>query len=105
MQLSELLAADSSALFDELAPVDYQGMGARFSDRRWWRLGVESRLWKGTDGQSQSATAIHEFLERISGVDIVECGFKEPVVCYDENFVQRPDFASMDDCVRIRPDD
>lgn len=88
-----------------LAPARYQGVLAGFLGERWWGAGVEEIVWDKTDGASLSIDELHAWLEQEIGCKLEAVGILHPVICLDENYLAKPELASMDDCVRLQRDD
>lgn len=88
-----------------LSPCIYKGVLAGFLGDRWWRPGVEDRLWDLTDGASVPAAILRDELSRATGVDLEPSSSDNPIVCVDENYLPLPRACSADAVVRIQPDD
>ena len=100
-----LQQALSQGLAGFLSPCCYRGVLAGFLGDRWWRAGVEDRLWELTDGASVPAAILREKLSQAAGVHLEPSSSDSPIVCVDENYLPLPEACSADAVVRIQPDD
>lgn len=98
--------ATHGGLGDLLGPAKYDGILANFLGDRWWRSRVEFLLWELTDGQSAEPATVRKQLSERVGVDLPasEPGIN-PIVCINTDYRPLDQFYSIQESVRIRPDD
>lgn len=105
-QLDGMLENEQGQLRKALKPCEYKGVLKDFSGPRWWRVAIEALLWERTKGNSFDASTVHGYLATVSGSDLLPSTPPvDPVVCYDENFRPLLQLGSIDNSVRVRPDD
>jgi hypothetical protein len=101
--LSEALKAEDS-LSQELSPYEYTGILSNFTDKRWWRAGIEDFLWDVTDGKSYNFEAIHSALNDISS-SLELLPRKQHVVTVDEDYRPSEEVVGIEKAIEIQPDD
>jgi CheY-like chemotaxis protein len=98
--------ATNGALRDLLGPAKYDGILANFLGDRWWRSRVEFLLWELTDGQSAEPATVRKQLSKRIGVDLPASDPAiNPIVCINTDYLPLAQFYSIQESVRIRPDD
>jgi hypothetical protein len=88
-----------------LREAEYEGTLAGFSGRRWWRAGVDALLFQWTDGAPFDSDRLREVLQELLRRDVETVSFAQPVVCLDTQYRPLDELFSLDDVVRIQPDD
>jgi hypothetical protein len=89
-----------------LATCEYKGVLANFLGPRWWRAKIESLLWSKTAGSSSQPAAVQDWINKTSRKALKGLPFTEtPVICIDSDYQPLNDFYSVQDAIRIRPDD
>jgi len=89
-----------------LAPTEYEGILSKFLGLRWWRSRIELLLWDITDGQSGDPEVVREGLNKLLEKPIAASNPPiHPIVCVNSNYQRLEKFYSINDSVRIRPDD
>jgi len=94
-----------SKLATRLANLQYKGMLSDFNGPRWWRVAVELFLWKITNGDSQNNAKLVTALQDLAGGPLKRTGVERPIVCIDQNYKPMDRFYSLDEVVRVQPDD
>lgn len=105
---ADLVAALTSGepLQKAVADCEYTGILCRFAGTRWWRTRVELFLWELTEGRSGDVDIVVEAICKLAGQPIkLSQPSDHPVVCLNSNYQPLEHFASLDEAVRIRPDD
>lgn len=102
---ASLQHALTQGLAEFLSPCRYQGVLAGFLGERWWRAGLEDRLWDLTGGASIPAVVLRNKLSEVAAVELAPSVNDSPIVCVDENYRPLPEACSADSVVRIQPDD
>ena len=102
--LSKALSQDND-LMTLLDPVRYRGILADFLGPRWWRSGTESLVWELTDGDPFDVRRLVSILASKTSAELQITDFMQPVVCVGHNHVPLPALSSIEDSVRIQPDD
>jgi hypothetical protein len=103
-ELRPILNGDSK-LRRQLSRLQYRGLLREFDGPRWWRDAVELFLWRITDGDSQDAEKICAALGQLVGAQLTGSDVDNPVICLDEDYKPRDRFYSLDEVVRVLPDD
>lgn len=104
--LQEALAHRNSGLRKLFSGCEYRGLLEGFLGTRWWRSEVESVLWRLTDGSLHDANIMQSALFEEIGQSIRPyVGPGNPVVCHDKHFRQLDQLVSIDEAVRVSPDD
>lgn len=96
---------DDDSLNLLLKEAAYQGTLAGFSGRRWWRAGVDALLFQWTDGAPFDSDRLRAVLQERLGREVDAVSFAQPVVCLDTQYRPLDQLYSLDDVVRIQPDD
>ena len=102
--LSKALSEDND-LMTLLDHVRYRGILADFLGPRWWRSGTESLVWELTDGDPFDVRRLVSILASKTSAELQMTDFMQPVVCVGHNHVPLPALSSIEDAVRIQPDD
>lgn len=90
-----------SGLFSE---AEYRGQLQSFLGRRWWRAGIEAKLFELTADAPGDLEALHEALkEKVPTLETVCQPRLFPVL--DEEFRLKDRLAAQDEVVQIVPDD
>ena len=98
---SSLASGSLGELFGE---VEYQGQLQRFLGRRWWRAGIEAKLFELTADAPGDLEALREALkEKVPTLKTVRQSRLFPVL--DEQFQLKDQLATQDKVVEIVPDD
>lgn len=100
-----LNAALSQGLASIFAPAAYTGVLADFAGPRWWRAGVEYRLWELSDKTTLPASEMRRRVEATAGVTLEPTASDEPVVCIDDNYRVLDVAVLPSAVVRVQPDD
>ncbi len=96
---------DGMPLRRALIGTEYAGILRGFSGLRWWRASVELWLWDNLAGQASNDDAVYDFVCRTVEVTLPRSSpNRRPLVCLNRDFEPSPQFSSIDDAVRIRPD-
>jgi len=96
----------NSGLRRWFAAAEYEGLLSSFAGPRWWRGMVEQLLWTATDQQSFNIDEVHKVLISKHGASAkVSSPSDHPLVCVNSNFQPLQKFSSIEESVRIRPDD
>jgi hypothetical protein len=90
-------------LLEALEPYRYAGTLAGFDGRRWWRAGVEDWIFNATNGQSGNPRAVAALALRHGAATARP--WLRPVLVINGDLVRSPDFAEVEQTVRVRPDD
>jgi hypothetical protein len=115
-QLAARLTLDHKALLEALTkhkPLRsvledslYKGILNNFLGPRWWRSRVEYLLWEITEGQSSDPNAVRQRFFAQIGLEIPASEpAVDPIVCINTNYQPLERFYSIQESVRIRPDD
>src|ERR1041384_2622917 len=89
-----------------LKPASYQGILSSLLGPRWWRSQVENLLWELTEGQSGDPEVVRSRINAISETEMPASKPPvHPIVCVNSNYEALSEFHSIDESVRIRPDD
>ncbi len=89
-----------------LAPYEYDGILPTFLGGRWWRMGVERFLWNKTGGMSFDIASVRRLVNALAGEELPPSTPDDfPVVCIGARYESMKEFCSIDEAVRIRPDD
>ena len=84
----------------------YTGILADFMGDRWWRSKVELLLWEETGRKSFDRSAVNALVSQMANSELpTSIPANNPVVCLDRHYQPLDQFASIEDAVRIRPDD
>jgi hypothetical protein len=84
----------------------YKGLLSEFSGERFWRAKIELLLWEKTAQQSFDTERTWEALAKITRQDVKGSDPPDhPIVCVNSDYQPLEKFESIDDAVRIRPDD
>jgi hypothetical protein len=94
----------SGSLGGLLGEVEYQGQLQRFLGRRWWRAGIEAKLFELTADAPGDLGALHKALkEKVPTLDPVSQSRLFPVL--DGEFRLKDRLATQEEVVEIIPDD
>jgi hypothetical protein len=101
--LREIVRDTDDGLGKALHELRYTGAMAGLVEDRWWRAGVEHRLWELRDGSTSSEAAT----DRIQSLTKRKLAFTGPgeVVLIDENYRPLMERAEPAESVRVQPDD
>lgn len=100
------LAREDSPLRAALSGCEYKGILHDFDSLRWWRSEVELWLWQGTQGRASNLDAVREFVgSQVGGSLAPSEPLYHPVVCIGDDYQAVTGFTSIDDAVRLQPDD
>ena len=89
-----------------LEPAKYNGALSNFLGPRWWRSRVENLLWEITEGQSSDPAVVRQRVNALIKSDLpASKPMIHPVVCVNSNYEALDQFYSINESVRIRPDD
>jgi hypothetical protein len=88
-----------------LQPFSYRGILADFLGWRWWRAGIESFVFDLTDGDPFNIELLHDRLASQVRFELEPIEQSQPVVCLDVHYRPLPEFSSIEDAVRVQPDD
>lgn len=102
--LFEALSEDND-LTRLLEPFRYEGILAGFLGARWWRSGAEAFVWTLTDGNPFDAHLIPSALASQTRLELQPTQHVQPVICVDRHYVPLRTLFSIEDAVRIQPDD
>ena len=84
----------------------YTGVLANFLGDRWWRSKIEMLLWEETGGKSFDSDAVNALVNKLADKELpASIPAKNPVVCLDQHYQPLNEFASIENAIRIRPDD
>ena len=104
-QLETVLQPDTP-LMRAIEDCSYQGILKNFLGVRWWRTKIESFLWDITKGESSNIRTVQDAIRDIAEINLTASSPSDyPIVCVNTNYQPLDDFYSIDECVRIRPDD
>ena len=96
----------NSKLNDLLGSAKYEGILADFLRTRWWRSRVEFLLWELTNGQSTDPRVLHKEIKQRIGADLTASEpLINPIVCINTDYQALDKSYSLQESVRIRPDD
>lgn len=95
----------SSQLYERLDGFRYKGILEDFLGQRWWRSAAEAFVWELTDGNPFDPEAIHSALIQLTGAELELDKHSQPIVCVDSNYRPLHESVSIDNAVRIQPDD
>jgi len=100
----DALPDDADApLWTELGRARYTGILRRFGGDRWWRAGVESWLWRATDGQSGDSQAVAALAASLGAT--AERPWRQPVIVMGPDYRRGTSPVELEETVRLRPDD
>jgi hypothetical protein len=85
--------------------VHYKGVLDEFLGKRWWRTGIESLLWKLTEGNSFNPEKIKEKIVSETGCELEPIEIIQPVICLNKDFQEMENACSSEQAIRIQPDD
>ena len=102
--LSNALSEDND-LNRLLEHIRYKGILSDFLGPRWWRSGAEAFVWELTDGNPFDVRQIASILASKTSAKLQSTEYVEPVVSVDHNHLPLPTLSSIEDAVRIQPDD
>ena len=105
VQSFETVISTGTELGAGLSQFEYTGIANQFLGRRWWRAGIESFLWNITDGKPFDVPSLQKTLARMAGTPIDTVDEADSLVCIDQNYGVMDDFFSVDEAVRLMPDD
>ena len=91
-------------LRDALHACAYGGICAGFLGPRWWRAGIEEYLWEATGGGTLTVDELHSALSDRTSAKIQSLGIMHPAVCVGADLSPTGQFVSVDEGVRLRPD-
>ena len=94
-----------AGLWEGLHKHQYKGLLREFSGPRWWKSGVEMMVWDLTSGDPQNADLLRKKLSNLAGRNLKPSASDHPVVCVGKDYQPSGTLASIDDAVRIQPDD
>lgn len=101
---SLLRVAESAEFGDLFGSSRYRGALETFLGRRWWRAGIEFAIFEATADRPGDLRELRDVLrKRIPGIECIEVPRLFPVL--DANFVTKPELATEDQVVEVRPDD
>lgn len=96
----------ASPLRAGLAGCEYTGILRDFDGPRWWRSKIELFLWENLSGRASDLDAVRQFVTAKAQKDLAPSDpAHHPVVCIGEDYSAVPGFASIEDAVRLQPDD
>jgi hypothetical protein len=99
-----LQAALEGTLRGYLAPVEYRGVLAGFTGDRWWRAGVEDKLWELAGG-SASPDELRNLISGVAGSELSPSKSRSPIICIDQDYQTLPESYEPSEVVRVQPDD
>ena len=102
--LSNALSEDND-LNGLLEDIRYKGILSDFLGPRWWRSGAEALVWDLTDGDPFDVRRLPSILASKTSAALQTTDFMQPVVCVGRNHVPLSALSSIEDAVRIQPDD
>jgi hypothetical protein len=94
-----------SELADALRECEYTGVASQFLGRRWWRAGLESKLWEMTDSKPFDVNTLKAALSARSSTPIEWAAKDDPIVCIDERYKTLEEFSDISSAVRLMLDD
>lgn len=97
------LETEDSELSAAIRPLEYGGVLASFSGKRWWRAAVEDWLYEVTNGDSSNPQAL-ETLSATLGYEFAS-EWRRPVAVVDRELRRSDSVYELDDVLRVRPDD
>jgi len=114
--LASRLAIDHAALVTAIArdkkleqalkPAKYEGILSNFLGHRWWRSQIENWLWDLTEGHSGDPEVVRKQINDLAKSNLPPSKpAVNPIVCVNSDYRPLEQFYSIDDSVRIRPDD
>lgn len=86
-------------------PSKYEGILAGFLGPRWWRSSIEAFIWDSTNGSPFDIALLHSILASKTRSELQPIEFLQPVVCVDNRHRPLSTLFSIEDAVRIQPDD
>jgi hypothetical protein len=95
----------SESLRGLLEPANYIGELQDFAGRRWWRHRVEAIAWELTKGDPQNADTLRSTLATVVGGEVTPSTVQRPIVCLNELYTPLEETYSIEDAVRVQPDD
>jgi hypothetical protein len=99
-----LQAALAGKLREYLAQVEYNGVLAGFAGDRWWRAGVEDKLWELAGG-SASPDELRKLISEVAESDLAPSKSRNPIICIDQDYQILPESYEPSEVVRVQPDD
>jgi len=100
----ESLRSSFDSLGGLFSEAEYRGQLCSFLGRRWWRAGIEAKLFELTADSPGDLEALREALRgKVPGLESVSQSRLFPVL--DEEFCLRARLATQDQVVEIVPDD
>lgn len=87
-----------------LESLKYVGLLDLFSGPRWWRAGLELKLWELTKGDPFNTSYILEVLNRDFGLELQALMIEVPVVCVDATLNHSLAPRALNETVRIQPE-
>lgn len=94
-----------SELANALRECEYTGVASQFLGRRWWRAGLESKLWDMSDSKPFDVNTLKAALSGRSSTAIEWAAQDDPIVCVDEHYRTLEDFFDISSAVRLMLDD
>jgi len=102
--LDRVLSSESE-LANALRECEYTGVASQFLGRRWWRAGLESKLWEMTDSKPFDVNTLKAALSARSSTPIEWAAQDDPIVCIDEHYKTLEEFSDISSAVRLMLDD
>ncbi len=97
---------EGKPLREKLDSCAYNGILANFLGERWWRSRIESFLWEITEGNSADVKAVQRAIKEAAHDELLlSTPPDHPVVCVNTHYQPLNTFYTMEESVRIRPDD
>jgi hypothetical protein len=91
-------------LANALRECEYTGVASQFLGRRWWRAGLESKLWEMTESKPFDVTTLKAALSARSSAPIEWAIQADPIVCIDEHYKTLEEFSDISSAVRLMLD-
>jgi hypothetical protein len=102
--LDRVLSSESD-LARALSECEYTGIASQFLGRRWWRAGLESKIWELTDGKPFDIGVLKSTLAARSTIAIEWSAQEDPIICLDEHYRTLEEFHDISSAVRLMLDD
>jgi hypothetical protein len=88
-----------------ISECEYTGIASQFLGRRWWRAGLESKVWELADGKPFDIDVLKGALSARSTIAIEWSAQEDPIVCVDEHYRTLEEFGDIGSAVRLMLDD
>ena len=71
---------------------------------RWWRAGVEAKLWDLAGGPASPAE-LQKLISQVAGSELAPSKSRNPIICIDQDYQTLPESYEPGEVVRVQPDD